>query len=301
MTQQPTTFKIEEKLIDIKKGDKVTKYLPVLWRLVWFRELYPNGTIDTEMVHLDLDRHYEIEVVYWENGKRKTKMKHGNGYACFKAIVATGEGGRATGHKKENAANFGDFEEKAETGSIGRALAALGFGTQFTDEEFAEGERLADSPVQRGNGQQQRQPAAKDEDPAVEAQISSIKKLYAKIGKEPEKLEGLTYGQAKGIIQKLNAELRGQPKADAPAPAKEQSNGHQAQPTPGPKAEPEPAPAPAPAANGVKLIAENQIVALLNLYQKIGQQPPADLQQWSYEQASVGIKKLNAKLKAKAS
>ncbi len=73
--------------------------------------------------------------------------KHGRGYARFKAIVTTGDGGRATGHKAENAANFGDYYEKSETGSIGRALAALGFGTQFSDEEFAEGERIVDAPV----------------------------------------------------------------------------------------------------------------------------------------------------------
>jgi hypothetical protein len=31
----------------------------------------------------------------------------------------------------EKAASFSDFLEKAETGAIGRALAALGYGTQF--------------------------------------------------------------------------------------------------------------------------------------------------------------------------
>jgi hypothetical protein len=239
-TPQPTTFDLNKVMIKLKKGDKTVDYLPVLWRLVWFREIYPQGTIDTELVHLDLDRHFEVEVTYWENNQRKTRIKKGDGYAMFKAVICTGDGGRATGHKKENAANFGDFEEKGETGSVGRALAALGFGTQFTDEEFFEGERLADSPVQKGkqNGQrpqQQRQrpaPAAKDDDPAVEAQISSIKKLYAKVGRESEKLEGLTYGKAKEIIQKLNAELKGQPKAEAPAPAKAQSNGHQVEPEP---------------------------------------------------------------------
>jgi hypothetical protein len=38
--------------------------------------------------------------------------------------------------------------EKAETRSIGRALAALGIGTQFVGEELSEGEHIADAPVQ---------------------------------------------------------------------------------------------------------------------------------------------------------
>jgi hypothetical protein len=610
MTQQPKSFKIEEQLIEIKRSGKVTKYLPVMWRLVWFRELYPNGTIDTEMIHLDLDRQFEAEITYWENNQKKTKIKHGNGYALFKARIENGEGGRATGHKKENAANFGDFEEKAEcvpldseiltrrgfkrydeltigedvlaydaetdqcvwtpllrvvtypdaplvklhgkqfevyctpehtwsvyymgahkdkkyeyrklvqtqdlvgyqrivvsapapggdhpitprdaailgwlvtdgsfnrkgnstrsyicqskqetvevvrelvgslaresvhevpdrifpsgkkyeclpqhrftfnasetrrimeaagisrtedlpsvvssfsqearramlnammmadgdkrgyfgkkrkpgvmeawrilatlegyaiselhtssagevpiqrlkkrrtvcvselqidhvgntavwcpttkygtwvmkqndrvmitgnTGSIGRALAALGFGTQFTDEEFAEGERLADSPVERGNqnSQQRQQTAIKDEDPAVDGQIASIKKLYAKVGREPESLEGLTYGKAKEIIQKLNAEIKGQPKVEVP-PRPAQSNGHQ----------PEQA---RPATEGAKIVTEQQLNALLNLYGQLNINIPADLDKWSEEQARVGIKELSAKARAQKS
>lgn len=47
----------------------------------------------------------------------------------------------------ETLEGFGDFIEKAETGAIGRALALVGFGTQFCADELDEGPRLADSPA----------------------------------------------------------------------------------------------------------------------------------------------------------
>ena len=59
---------------------------------------------------------------------------------------------QASGIGSETKADFRDYVEKAETKAIGRALAALGYGTQFCDD-FATGERadgtpsLADAPV----------------------------------------------------------------------------------------------------------------------------------------------------------
>lgn len=115
-------------------NDHLTKlkgkdYLEVKWRLVWFREEWPYGTIDTEVVELTDQR------------------------AVFRAAVCkvNEEGilrGRATGTKSETPKGFSDYIEKAETGAIGRALAALGFGTQFAPE-LEEGERIVDSPVER--------------------------------------------------------------------------------------------------------------------------------------------------------
>ncbi len=113
-------FNPREHLIKVSGKD----YLPVAWRIYWFREKYPNGTIETELVQLDNDKNY----------------------AVFRATAKTGMGGVATGTKREDKAHFGDFLEKAETGSIGRALAALGFGTQFAGEEFEEGARIVDTP-----------------------------------------------------------------------------------------------------------------------------------------------------------
>ena len=52
----------------------------------------------------------------------------------------------ATGHKREDNSHFSDHSEKAESGAIGRALALIGYGTQFA-AELEEGERIVDSPV----------------------------------------------------------------------------------------------------------------------------------------------------------
>ncbi len=108
-----------------KSGD----YLEVKWRLVWFRDRHPEGEIETSLLHLDLEK----------------------GIAVFKATVKDTAGASADGHGSESAKDFGDYIEKAETKAIGRALAALGYGTQFAPE-LEEGERIVDSPVQQHNG-----------------------------------------------------------------------------------------------------------------------------------------------------
>jgi hypothetical protein len=100
-------------------------YLEVKWRVLMFREKYPHGVITTEEICVDLDR----------------------GYARYKAIVADGEGGQATGYGTETQADFADFCERAETRALGRALAVLGFGTQFVGQDLTEGDHVADAPV----------------------------------------------------------------------------------------------------------------------------------------------------------
>src|SRR5258707_6991327 len=151
--QRARTFNPNEHVIQLKSKSGSADYLPVQWRLVWFREQCPHGTIETEEIEVDLDREMEEEGYAWNNEKRKSEktVKKSKGYARYRAIVTDGKGGRATGTKSENAANFADFGEKAETGSIGRALAALGYGTQFTGDELNEGHRIVDSPVDRHN------------------------------------------------------------------------------------------------------------------------------------------------------
>jgi len=115
---------------------KGKEYLQVAHRLVWFRELHPTGILKTTMLS--------------HQGEGDTE------YAVFKTevFVETDRGPMciATGHKKETRKDFPDFMEKCETGSIGRALALAGFGTQFTGDELNEGNRLADAPVEVING-----------------------------------------------------------------------------------------------------------------------------------------------------
>jgi hypothetical protein len=104
---------------------RLDDYLEVKHRLVWFREKFPRGTIITETVLLDWDK----------------------GVCIHRAHVGDGEGGMATGTGTETRKSFEDFVEKSETRAIGRALAALGIGTQFVGEELSEGEHIADAPV----------------------------------------------------------------------------------------------------------------------------------------------------------
>jgi hypothetical protein len=119
-----TTFDPSQHLSKVSGKD----YLEVKWRLVWLRSEHPDAVIDTELV------------------------AHANSEAIFRAQVSIPGAGSATGWGSEDAQGFGDYIEKAETKAIGRALAALGFGTQFcADFDFgAAAGRVVDSPVAMG-------------------------------------------------------------------------------------------------------------------------------------------------------
>jgi len=139
-------------------SDHLTKignelYLTVKWRLAWLRRQHPNAIVDSQLVARD------------------------EGFALFKAMVTIPDGGSATGWGSETASDFGDFIEKAETKAIGRALAALGFGTQFCDD-FDEGGAVADAPVARQPaGRTPRQPkraTASENGKITEAQSRAI-------------------------------------------------------------------------------------------------------------------------------
>lgn len=118
-TKFTTTKGTELPLLNLKGKE----YLQVQHRLVWMREEHPDWSISTSYVSV--------------NEKE----------AFARAEIRDGEGKLlATAHKTETAAGFPDYIEKAETGSIGRALAYCGYGTQFCADELDEGKRLADSP-----------------------------------------------------------------------------------------------------------------------------------------------------------
>jgi hypothetical protein len=104
------------------------KYLEVRWRLVWLRELHPDATIITEILN-----HNPAEE--WAVIRATVVIPDGGGSATGMALQ------RPTGIAKDYIAN-------GETSAIGRALGALGFGTQFAPE-FDQGEQVVDSPVAR--------------------------------------------------------------------------------------------------------------------------------------------------------
>jgi len=114
-------FDVNSHLMDLKGK----AYLQVMWRLVWFREEHPSWCIDTKLEHYDSEKAHAIfsAKIYDENGAQKS-----------------------TGYGSESAKDFRDFLEKAETKAVGRALAMLGYGTQFAPE-LDEEERIVDSPV----------------------------------------------------------------------------------------------------------------------------------------------------------
>ena len=106
-------------LTDLRGKD----YLMVAYRLVWFREDNPRFSIKTE------------------------RIDSSDKSCLFRADIFTDTGHLlSSGHKREDKAHFSDFEEKAETGAIGRALAHCGYGTQFAPD-IHEGDRIVDSPV----------------------------------------------------------------------------------------------------------------------------------------------------------
>lgn len=222
------TFNPEKHLMELSGK----AYLEVKWRLVWFRQECPNGTIDTEEIVVDLDREVEAEVPtgnWIPNPNRPGKkmlekvVKQAKGYARFRAVVTDGKGGRATATKSENAASFPDFIEKAETGAVGRALAMLGYGTQFTGDELNEEHRIVDAPVERtntlqyvGNGNGKANAASASSSPAdeksantpaTEQQLASLRKLCQHLGKpEPEDQGTMSYLSAKELILSLSKE-----------------------------------------------------------------------------------------------
>ena len=249
--EQPSSrvFNANEHLIQICSGQTSKDYLPVQWRLVWFRSVFPQGSIETELLHVDMDRDTEEEFFVWNAERRRSEkvVKQAKGFCIFHAVVKDGVGGIATGTKSEKAASFPDFIEKAETGAIGRALAALGYGTQFAPE-LDEMPRIVDSPVDHGgttsnsadrqvsetasnntdfasvrsavtsaNGTNRtaqnasaNRPAAKETPvDATEQQLSSIRKLCDHLGKAvPEEGTSLSYADASKMIQQLTAEYR---------------------------------------------------------------------------------------------
>ncbi len=128
-------------------------YLEVKWRLVWLRQRHPDAAIETTLV------------------------EHSGDAAVFRAMVSVPDGGSASGWGSESMSDFRDYIEKAETKAIGRALAALGFGTQFCpDFDFDGGSggriKVVDSPIDFASTRGRRLASQDDEErlPAASGQ-----------------------------------------------------------------------------------------------------------------------------------
>ncbi len=108
--------KINKKLkkTDIKGKD----YIEVNQRILGFRQLYPNGSIETEIINMQ------------------------DGIVTIKAIVKDNEKILATGHAQEKEGNSFinkvSYIENCETSAVGRALGILGIGTDTSVRSFEE-------------------------------------------------------------------------------------------------------------------------------------------------------------------
>jgi hypothetical protein len=148
-------------------------YLEVKWRLVWLREIHPDASVVTELV------------------------SHTDQMAIFRAQVTIPGGGSATGYGSEGYDDFREYIEKAETKAIGRALAALGFGTQFCpDFDFGSANgAVVDSPIDFASTRGRRMATGRTDDrssagpqPATPRQLKFIQAIAREHGIGDEQL-----------------------------------------------------------------------------------------------------------------
>jgi hypothetical protein len=170
-------------------------YLQVAHRLVWFREEHEDWGIETEFLTTSDSEQRAI---------CSARIKDASG-----RIIAT-----AT--KQEQARDFPDFIEKAETGAIGRALALCGYGTQFAPE-LDEGERIVDSPTTPAkpgkvataiDKQKQPEVAPEAKDRQFEAHGAATPKQKKFVADLAVQKLGADPNDSKSILESLNTEFK---------------------------------------------------------------------------------------------
>lgn len=143
-----------------KNGGKIGDYVEVNQRIKAFRQVYPTGTIKTDIVSL-------------ENGvvMMKTTVLDDNG-----KTLATG-----LAYEKESSSfiNKTSFIENCETSAIGRALGFCGFGI---DSSVASAEEVENAIINQGKQANQ----GGSERKASPKQIEILKRIYK--GENLEKL-----------------------------------------------------------------------------------------------------------------
>ena len=146
---------------------KGKSYLMVMWRLVWFREEKPLWNIETKLERLEENHAIFSAKIYDEAGIQKS-----------------------SGYGSEGIKDFPDFIEKAETKAVGRALAMLGYGTQFAPE-MDEGDRIVDTPT---NAPSQKQSGGQQSSRAAEQQYADKNAkdaLFAACGNDRSRYDAL--------------------------------------------------------------------------------------------------------------
>lgn len=177
MEREDKKFNPKEHLVKITRtnkatGEKITSdYLEAKWRLVWAKEEHPDWRIFPQVNLFPAGENSIPEaalacVEIWEGDKLLAKEF---GYC----------------EKKD----FQRFVEKAITTALGRALALLGYGTQWAqelEEELIE-EGLSDSPVQTVELEEPQE----EGNPPTEKQINLIHSLVKGLGMNDEEYRNL--------------------------------------------------------------------------------------------------------------
>jgi hypothetical protein len=159
MTEHTPSFEPGRYLRKVNGSD----YLEVKWRLLWLRTNHPDAVIETELV------------------------SHEDQMALFRARVSIPGSGSSTGWGSEQSTDFRDYIEKAETKALGRALSALGFGTQFCpDFEFTgASNRTVDAPIDLQARREETRETSEStgaEEPATDRQYRYIAILGRELG-----------------------------------------------------------------------------------------------------------------------
>lgn len=173
---------------EIKKANESLKatdikgkgYIEVNQRIKAFRQVYPTGTISTEILNLE------------------------NGVVMMKATVLDDDGKTlATGlaYEKESSSfiNKTSFIENCETSAIGRALGFCGFGI---DSSVASAEEVENAMLNQGSQDKQERKASPK-------QVALLEKIYQGENLDKllkynnlEKLEDISMTKASELISK---------------------------------------------------------------------------------------------------
>lgn len=202
MAEQVEQFDPTRHLITVQGG---AAYLPVAPRIQWLRNDHPNARIVTELIG-DTPEH-----------------------VTFRATITLEDGTIATGHAREALKGGRGFNplETCETSAVGRALAALGYGTlDALEDEAGNGERIVDSPVVRQMRPQpsrppqgrpqaggQGAPSGSSGQPATEKQLQFLRSIARERGVDADaEIHAVTQGsrwltrqEASSIIDKIKA------------------------------------------------------------------------------------------------
>jgi hypothetical protein len=135
------SFNPNDHMMNLKGKD----YLPVAPRLAWLNDDQQSGNLVPPAAHGRLSVETElVEYSMFEDTDKGGKVRKG-WQAVVRARVSVRDADNnlvklGTGTKRQTNFDFADFVEKAETGAVGRALAAIGYGT-IQSLDFEEGEK----------------------------------------------------------------------------------------------------------------------------------------------------------------